>query len=366
MARTAEFRLTTGDREELERLRRRPGTTRKVCLRAEIILAAADGKGVRESARELKTTTPTVMLWKERYNNGGLGAVLADAPRPGRPRQVTAEKVAEVVARTTREKPVGATHWSTRTLAPVVGLSHTQVHRIWRAHGLKPHREETFKVSTDPDFLAKLEDVVGLYLNPPEKAVVFSVDEKSQIQALDRTQPGLPMKKGRAGTKTHDYKRHGTTTLFAALNVATGEVIAECMDQHRHDEFLLFLKQLDRQSPRGLDLEVIVDNYATHKHAHVQSWLKTHPRVHLHFTPTSASWLNLVERLFAELTDKAIRRGVFTSVKALEEAITSYLAERNRQPRPYTWTATVEAILAKVGRAQSALTAVKDSSVPLH
>lgn len=317
--------------------------------------------GVRESARELRTTTPTVMLWKERYLAGGLAAVVRDAPRPGRPPQVSAEKVAEVVERTIREKPPGATHWSTRTLAPVVGLSHTQVHRIWRAHGLKPHRQETFKVSTDADFLAKLEDVVGLYLDPPEKAVVFSVDEKSQIQALDRTQPGLPMKKGRAGTKTHDYKRHGTTTLFAALNVATGEVIAECMDQHRHDEFLLFLKKLDRQTARGLDLEVIVDNYATHKHANVQAWLANHPRVHLHFTPTYSSWLNLVERLFAEITDKAIRRGVFTSVKALEDAITSYLDERNRHPRPYSWTATVEDIIAKVGRARSALHRVKDS-----
>ena len=322
--------------------------------------------GVRATARALKTTTPTVMLWKERYAAGGLGAVLEDAPRSGRPRQVTPEKVAEVVERTTREKPSGATHWSTRTLASVVGLSHTQVHRIWRAHGLKPHRQETFKVSTDPSFLAKLADVVGLYLNPPEKAVVFSVDEKSQIQALDRTQPGLPMKKGRAGTTTHDYKRHGTTTLFAALNVATGEVIAQCMDQHLHDEFLRFLKQLDRQTPRELALEVILDNYATHKHAHVQAWLETHPRVHLHFTPTSASWLNLVERLFAELTAKAIRRGVFTSVEALEGAITTFLVERNRQPRPYTWTATVETILAKVGRARSALSNVKDSSVPLH
>lgn len=366
MKQTVGFRLAADDRVQLERLRRKPGSARKLCLRADILLTADAGKGVRESARELQTTTPTVMLWKERYASGGLAAVVEDAPRPGRPRRVTAEKVAEVVERTTREKPAGATHWSTRTLAPVVGLSHMQVHRIWRAHGLKPHRQETFKVSTDPAFLAKLEDVVGLYLNPPEKAVVFSVDEKSQIQALDRTQPGLPMKKGRAGTTTHDYKRHGTTTLFAALNVATGEVIAECMDQHRHDEFLRFLKQLDRQTPKELCLEVIVDNYATHKHAHVQAWLRTHPRVHLHFTPTSASWLNLVERLFAELNDKTIRRGVFSSVKALEEAITTYLAERNRKPRPYTWTATVEAILAKVGRAQSALTAVKDSSVPLH
>lgn len=306
------------------------------------------------------------MLWKERYRTGGLQAVLEDAHRPGRPRRITAEKVAEVVARTTQEKPAGATHWSTRTLAPVVGLSHTQVHRIWRAHGLKPHRQETFKVSTDPAFLAKLEDVVGLYLNPPEKAIVFSIDEKSQIQALDRTQPGLPMKKGRAGTMTHDYKRNGTTTLFAALNVATGELVGECYERHRHDEFLVFLKKLDRQTPGELMLHLIVDNYATHKHPAVQAWLEKHPRVQLHFTPTSASWLNLVERFFAEVTDKAIRRGVFTSVKALEEAITAYLDERNRQPRPYTWTATVETILAKVGRAQSALAAVKDSSVPLH
>ncbi|MBI2767552.1 MAG: IS630 family transposase [Chloroflexi bacterium] len=366
MTPTIPFRLTSDDRAQLERLRHKPGTTRKVCLRADILLAGDAGKGVRESARELGTTTPTVMLWKARYTAGGLAAVLEDAPRPGRPRQITAEKVAEVVERTTREKPAGATHWSTRTLAPVVGLSHTQVHRIWRAHGLKPHRQETFKVSTDPQFIEKLQDVVGLYLNPPEKAVVFSVDEKSQIQALDRTQPGLPMKKGRAGTMTHDYKRNGTTTLFAALNVATGEVIAECMDQHRHDEFLVFLKQLDRQTPKGLDLEVIVDNYATHKHAHVRAWLTAHPRVHLHFTPTSASWLNLVERLFAEITDKAIRRGVFKHVRELTAAIQAYLAVRNADPRPYTWTATVEKILAKVGRAQSALNAVKDSSVPVH
>ena len=366
MADSIGFRLTEQDRDQLERLRRRPGTARKLCVRADVLLAADDGMGVRQSARELKTTTPTVMLWKERYRAGGLAAVLNEAPRPGRPRQVTAEKVAEVIERTTGEKPVGATHWSTRTLAPVVGLSHTQVHRIWRAHGLKPHRQDTFKVSTDPQFLAKLEDVVGLYLNPPEKAIVFSIDEKSQIQALDRTQPGLPMKKGRAGTMTHDYKRNGTTTLFAALNVATGNVISECMPQHRHDEFLAFLKKVDRQTVASLEIHAIVDNYATHKHQNVQAWLASHPRVHLHFTPTSASWLNLVERLFAEVTDKTIRRGVFTSVKALEEAISTYLANRNRQPRPYTWTATVEAILSKVGRAQSALNTVKDSSVPLH
>ncbi len=292
--------------------------------------------------------------------------MLHDAPKPGRPRTIGEAKVAEVIERTTREKPPGATHWSTRTLAAEVGLSHTQVRRIWRAHGLKPHLERTFKVSTDPAFLAKLQDVVGLYLDPPEKAVVFSVDEKSQIQALDRTQPGLPLKRGRAGTRTHDYKRHGTTTLFAALNVQTGEVIGECMDLHRHGEFLTFLKKLDRQTPRDLTLEVIVDNYATHKHSAVVTWLEAHPRVRLHFTPTSASWLNLVERFFAELTDKALRRGVFTSVAALETAIATYLQERNRKPKPYTWTATIEAVLDKVGRAQSALTAVQDSSVSVH
>jgi len=362
----AGFRLAEGDRERLGRLRRKPGTLQKVCLRADILLAAEAGAGVRESARQLQTTTPTVMLWRSRYLFGGLEAVLHDAPKPGRPRTISESKVAEVVERTTREKPRGATHWSTRTLAAEVGLSHTQVRRIWRAHGLKPHLQETFKVSTDPAFLAKLQDVVGLYLDPPEKAVVFSVDEKSQIQALDRTQPGLPLKRGRAGTQTHDYKRHGTTTLFAALNVQTGEVIGECMDQHRHDEFLAFLKKLDRQTPEGVTLEVIVDNYATHKHANVNSWLGAHPRVRLHFTPTSASWLNLVERFFAELTDKALRHGVFTSVRGLETAILAYLNERNRQPKPYTWTATIEGILEKVGRARSALVAVQDSSVPLH
>jgi transposase len=366
MRKTKGYRLAEGDRERLRRLLRKPGTLQKVCLRAHILLAAEAGAGVRESARQLQTTPPTVMLWRSRYLAGGLEAVLRDAPKPGRPRTISEAKVAEVVERTTREKPPGATHWSTRTLAAEVGLSHTQVRRIWRAHGLKPHLQETFKVSTDPAFLAKLQDVVGLYLDPPEKAVVFSVDEKSQIQALDRTQPGLPMKKGRAGTKTHDYKRHGTTTLFAALNVQTGEVIGECMGQHRHDEFLAFLKKLDRQTPEGVTLEVIVDNYATHKHANVIAWLEAHPRVRLHFTPTSASWLNLVERFFAELTDKALRRGVFTSVRALETAILTYLNERNRQPKPYTWTATIEGILEKVGRARSALIAVQDSSVPLH
>ncbi len=240
-------------------------------------------------------------------------------------------------------------------MALAAGVSHTTVQRIWKLYKLQPHRTRTFKVSTDPQLLAKVDDVVGLYLDPPEQAVVFSVDEKSQIQALDRTQPGLPMKPGRAATMTHDYKRNGTTTLFAALNVATGEVMGECMSRHRHDEFLAFLRKLDRRVPKELDLHVIVDNYATHKHVTVRDWLERHPRVHLHFTPTSSSWLNQVERFFAEITDKAIRRGVFRSVRELEEAITAFLAHRNEHPRPYTWTASVEAIMEKIDRAQAAL-----------
>jgi transposase len=303
----------------------------------------------------LGTTHSTVTLWRDRYEAEGVRGLLHDAPRPGRRPSIDQERVTAIVRRTVEERPAGATHWSTRTLAPVVGVSPATVARIWRAHGLRPHRVKRFKVSTDPRFIEKLQDVVGLYLDPPEKAVVFSVDEKSQIQALDRTQPGLPMKKGRAGTMTHDYKRNGTTTLFAALNVATGEIIGECMERHRHDEFLHFLKRLDRETPKDVSLEVILDNYATHKHPHVTAWLAKHPRVHLHFTPTSASWLNLVERFFAEITDKAIRRGVFKHVNDLKAAIEAYLAIRRAAPRPYTWTATVEAIMEKTARASSAL-----------
>ena len=240
-------------------------------------------------------------------------------------------------------------------MAAATGLSKATIQRLWRAHGLQPHRVDTFKLSRDLKFIEKLWDVAGLYLDPPEKAIVFSVDEKSQIQALDRTQPGLPMKKGRAGTMTHDYKRNGTTTLFAALNVATGEVVGECYERHRHDEFLVFLKKLERQTPKRLALHLIVDNYATHKHPAVQAWLAKHPRVHMHFTPTSASWLNLVERFFAEITQNRIRRGVFKSVAELEAAIVAYLAHRNQNPSPFTWTASVESIIAKVGRAKAAL-----------
>jgi transposase len=278
-----------------------------------------------------------------------------DATRPGRKPRIGEGQVREVIERTLHSTPLNGTHWSTRTMAAATGLSKATIQRIWRAHGLQPHRTETFKLSRDPQFLEKLQDVVGLYLDPPEKAIVFSVDEKSQIQALDRTQPGLPMKKGRAGTMTHDYKRNGTTTLFAALNVATGELVGECYERHRHDEFLTFLKKLDRQTPKDLALHLIIDNYATHKHPAVQAWLAKHPRVYLHFTPTSASWLNLVERFFAEITHNRIRRGIFKSVAELEAAIRAYLAHRNQQPHPFTWTASLEKIIEKVARAKATL-----------
>jgi transposase len=275
--------------------------------------------------------------------------------RPSRVPPLPVEKVQEVLTLTLTGKPVAATHWSCRTLAQQVGISRMAVHRIWREHRLKPHRVKGFKVSNDPQFEAKLRDVVGLYLDPPEKAIVFAVDEKSQIQALDRTQPGLPMKPGKNGTMTHDYKRHGTTTLFAALNVHEGTVIGECRPKHRHDEFLQFLKRLDRQTDKTLAIHLIVDNYATHKHPNVTAWLAKHPRVHLHFTPTSASWLNLVERFFRDITEERIRRGVFHSVGDLEQAIMDYLDHRNANPKPYRWTATPDDILAKVNKAKDSL-----------
>jgi len=360
--------LTVSDEDKtvLERYAKAPSTAQKIALRARIVLMSGEGEKTGEIVAKLGASVPTVTRWRNRYEEGGAKAILKDARRPGRPRRISAEQVAEVVNRTLHEKPPGATHWSTRTLAPLVGLSHTQVHRIWRDHGLKPHRVDTFKLSTDPHFVEKLHDVVGLYLDPPEKAIVFSVDEKSQVQALDRTQPGLPMKRGRAETRTHDYKRHGTTTLFAALDIATGEVIGECKKRHRHDEFLSFLKRLERETSKELELHLIVDNYATHKHPHVKAWLERHPRVHLHFTPTSSSWLNLVERFFADITEKAIRRGVFKSVRELEEAIGAYLDMRNDRPCPYTWTKSAEHIIEKVGRARQALDIAKDTSGTGH
>ncbi len=343
------------DRNQLERLVGAGTTEQRVVLRARIVLLSGLGVSTGEICERLNTTKPTVSRWRERYQQDGVRGLLADAHRSGRRPTISKKQVAEVVRRTLEERPLGATHWSTRTLAPVVGLSPATVSRIWRAHGLKPHRVKRFKLSTDPQFIEKLQDVVGLYLDPPEKALVFSVDEKSQIQALDRTQPGLPMKKGRAGTMTHDYKRNGTTTLFAALNVATGDVIDECLPRHRHDEFLRFLKKLDQQTDKTLDLHIIIDNYAAHKHPEVIAWVAAHPRVSLHFTPTSASWVNLVERFFGEITDKAIRRGAFKNVRELEAAIRAFIDARNEHPKPYTWTASVARIIEKVARARASL-----------
>jgi len=298
-------RINVGDRDrvQLNQVVRNGNTPQKVVLRAHIVLLSADGVSTGEIMRQLGTTTPTITRWRDRYESDGIPGLLKDRSRPGRKRRIEETKVREVIERTLQEKPSQATHWSTRSLAEVVGLSPASVQRIWKAHGLKPHRVRTFKLSRDPHFVEKLQDVVGLYLNPPEHALVLSVDEKSQIQALDRTQPGLPMKRGRAGTMTHDYKRNGTTTLFAALNTLDGKVIGQCLPRHRHQEFLKFLRTINRQTGKELDLHLIVDNYGTHTHPKVTAWLDQHPRIHTHFTPTSASWLNLVERWFREITD---------------------------------------------------------------
>ena len=350
--------MRPGDRKELEGWVRARTTPQRRVERARIVLGSAAGLSGRALAREIGVSLPTVQRWLNRYEEEGL-AGLEDRPRPGRPRSsITPELEAEIVRRTLREKPPRGTHWSTRLMAECMGLHHSQVGRIWRAHGLKPHRVRYFKLSTDPRFVEKLRDVVGLYVAPPERAIVFSFDEKSQIQALDRTQPGLPLKKGRAGTMTHDYKRHGTTTLFAALDIATGEVIHQCLPRHRHQEFLRFLRTVERQCDPELELHFILDNYATHKHARVKAWLDRHPRVHFHFVPTSASWLNLVERFFSELTQRQLKRLAVHSVGQLVHAITTYIDDRNRAPKPFVWTATVQEILAKVTRANTTLAAL--------
>lgn len=299
----------------------------------------------------------TVKRLRKRYREVGLSALQKDAPRRVPPRLAKTKERA-IVEATVHSKPDGATHWSTRTMAKAQGVSQSAVLRIWHAHGLKPHLMRTFKLSNDKHFVEKVEDVVGLYMNPPENALILSVDEKSQIQALDRTQPGLPLKKGRCGTMTHDYKRNGTTTLFTALDVSRGCVMTECMPRHRHQEFLRFMKQVEAEAPKHLDLHVILDNYGTHKHAAVQRWLKRNPRVHFHFIPTSSSWLNLVERWFRDLTDKAIRRGAFASVDELIDAITSYIEAWNRQPTAYVWRKTAQQILDKVARGRAKLDAL--------
>ena len=347
--------LTPDERTTLERWARGRRTPARLVLRARIVLRAAAGQRNDEIARGLDTDRECVGRWRTRFAAHRLAGIARDAPRAGRLPAITPAVLRRIVTLTTTTTPPAATHWSTRTLAPVVGVSPKTVHRVWQAHGLKPHLVQRFKLSRDRRFLEKLTDVVGLYLNPPEKALVFCADEKTQIQALDRTQPGLPLKKGRCGTMTHDYKRNGTTTLFAALELLTGHLIGTCLAKHRHQEWLRFLRLIDRQTVPELDLHLIVDNYATHKHPAVQQWLARHPRFHLHFIPTSSSWLNLVERWFRELTTKRLRRGVFKSVTDLIVAIEAFIAHHNQRPRSFTWTAKVEDILAKIERAGTVL-----------
>jgi transposase len=325
--------------------------------RALVVLLAAEGIQNKDIAAQANLDRRQVALWRQRYLDGGIDALRKDAPRSGRPATVTAEMESRIVQATLHDKPANATHWSTRTLAEHLGLGATTVRRVWHSNGLKPHLSRGFKLSRDPRFEDKLLDIVGLYMNPPEHALVLSCDEKSQIQALNRTQPGLPMKRGRAGTVTHDYKRHGTTTLFAALNTLDGSVISMCQPRHRHTEWLRFLRLINRRTPKHLSLHLIVDNYGTHSHPAVQEWLGQHPRFVMHFTPTSASWLNMVERFFRDITDKRIRRDSFTSVVELELAIDLYVAHHNSDPKPFIWTASASDILAKVTRAKAALAA---------
>jgi transposase len=309
----------------------------------------------KEIAQSLHVTPKKVARWRKRFLRLGLTGLEKDAPRPGRTPKIHGPLIQRVVEMTTRQKPANATHWSTRTMAKAAGISEASVRRIWRAHGLKPHLIKTFKISNDPEFAQKLQDIVGLYLNPPEHAIVLCLDEKSQIQALDRTQPGLPLKPGRGQTMTHDYKRNGTATLFAALNAANGEVFGFCQERHRHQEWLKFLRLIDQTIPQDRDLHLICDNYATHKHPRVQRWLERHPRFHMHFTPTSASWLNMVERFFRDLTHNQLRRGVFRDVEELIVAIESYIDRHNENPKPFIWTARAGDILEKVKRARQAL-----------
>ncbi|MBA2564604.1 MAG: IS630 family transposase [Gemmatimonadetes bacterium] len=343
------------DRAALEALLRTRTTPQRVVERAKIVLASSAGLSGNAICQRLGLSRPTVSLWLNRYQAEGLDGLLADRPRPGRPKRITPEWEAEIVHKTLHSLPPHGTHWSTRLMAAESGLHQMTISRIWRAHGLQPHRLAHFKLSRDPEFVAKLRDVVGLYVHPPERAVVFSLDEKSQIQALDRTQPGLPLKPGRAGTMTHDYKRHGTTTLFAALDVATGAILHDCLPRHRHQEFLRFLRRVERSVAPALAIHVILDNYATHKHPKVRAWLAGHPRVQFHFVPTASSWLNLVERFFSELSTRQLKRLAVSSVDELIAAITRYIEQRNDQPVPFVWTASVKHILAKVAKAQDTL-----------
>ncbi len=356
----AEIDLSSEERTELMKLARSKRTSVRLAQRAHMVLLASQGLQNKDIATQLGIGRVQVSRWRKRYAETRLAGIERDLPRGAPPVSVN---VARLVELTTQTKPEAATHWSTRTMATEMGISAASVSRYWRANGLKPHLERNFKVSRDPKFVEKLEDIVGLYMNPPEHALVLCCDEKSQVQALDRTQPGLPLKKGRAATMTHDYKRNGTTTLFAALNVLDGQVIAQCQARHRHTEWLKFLRQIERETPKDNTLHLICDNYATHNHPVVQKWLGKHPRFNIHFTPTSASWLNMVERFFRDITDRRIRRGVFTSVQDLVAAIDQYIVHHNKNPKPFIWTKSARDILQKVIRANRRLSSKQNATL---
>ncbi len=351
-------KVTTSERRRLAAVVADRNSPQKHVWRAQIILATADGAGTNEIMRRTGRSKSVVWRWQERFMQEGVDGLLKDKTRPSRIAPLPQATIERVIERTAQAPPGEVTHWTAPAMAQDVGISISSVQRIWRAHGLKPHQVRLFKLSKDPAFAAKLRDIVGLYVDPPAHTVVLSIDEKSQIQALDRTQPGLPMKKGRAGTMTHDYKRHGTTTLFAALNVLDGTVIGRCMQRHRHQEYVRFLNAVEAAVPAGKLIDAVADNYATHKHPKVRAWLARHPRWTFHFTPTSASWLNAVEGFFAKLTRRRLKRGVFTSIADLQAAINRYLAEHNHDPKPFIWTADPKRIIAAVNRGYQALDSI--------
>lgn len=350
-----EITLENKERDDLKKLSRSRSASVRLAERSKIVLLAAQGKNNGEIAETLGISRQKAGRWRDRYHLLGMAGIEKDAPRPGRKKEISTRTVNKVVELTTQSKPKGATHWSRRLMAERMNISDSSVGRIWRDHGLKPHRISSFKLSNDRQFREKLEDVVGLYLSPPDNAMVFSCDEKSQIQALNRSQPGLPMKRGRNATMTHDYKRNGTTTLFAALNVLTGKVLGRCAKRHRHAEWLDFLRLIRDNTPPDKEIHIICDNYATHKHPKVKSWLKFHKRFHVHFTPTSASWLNMVERFFRDLSEQQLKRGVFHSVPELEHCVMDYIDMHNEAPAPFIWTKSAKDILEKVTRGRRVL-----------
>jgi transposase len=341
--------VTDEERDKLKMIALRPKSAQAMAMRARIVLSCGQGMSNSEVARKLHITGATVGKWRERFRELRLDGLL-DEPRVGAPRKITDRQIEDVITRTLETMPANSTHWSTRLMAEQTGLSQTAIVRIWRAFALQPHRLETFKFSKDPQFIEKVRDIVGLYLNPPDRAIVLCVDEKSQVQALNRTQPILPLAPGVPARQSHDYERHGVTSLFAAMDVASGVTISTCYRRHRHQEFLRFLHEIEDNLPAGLDVHLVMDNYGTHKVTKVRAWLARHPRYHVHFTPTSGSWLNLVERLFAEVTERCVRRGSHTAIRALEQAMLDYLDQRNQNPKPFVWTADADLILGKVER----------------